>query len=447
MVPPTNLGYLANAVKKFGHKVTIIDGIKEKISLEGLRKKILVLKPDLVGISVFSCDVNTAKNYVNVIKKIDEKIYIVLGGSHVSGVEKKIFDDFPNIDFAFIGEAELSLPLLLGALSKNEKNFKKIPGLIWRNDSKINVNLPYFEDDLDKLGFPTWDLIDPRTYPKAPQGAVFRNYPIAPVILSRGCPYQCTYCAGKVVTGQKFRKRSIEHIMEEIELLYNKYMVREIHIVDDTFTLDKKRVYGFCNELIRRNIKITYTFPNGVRLDTLDEPLLIALKKTGCYAMSVGIESGDQKILNDMKKGLTLELIKDKIDLINKVGIDVNGFFIVGYPTETRQTILRTIKFAKKLNIKRAHFSSFLPLPGTEATEMLKKEGLIDKIDWSKLFYSDVPFAPKGMTKKELKKLQCRAFLEFYLRPKIIWYLLLEINSWTHFKALIRRSRDYVFGR
>ncbi|MDD5253486.1 MAG: radical SAM protein [Candidatus Nanoarchaeia archaeon] len=447
VVPPTSLGYLASAVRNSGNEVIIIDGTKEKLTPGKLSNSLNKINPDLVGITVFSCDINVVKNYINVIKKFNNNIHVILGGPHVSGVETEIFENFPGIDYAITGEAEKGFPMLLNQISKKTKNFKDIPGLIWKENSKINHNPSYFECDLDKLDFPAWDLIDPRTYPKAPQGAVFRNYPIAPMIMSRGCPFQCTYCASKVVTGQKFRKRSVDNIMKEVELLYNKFKIKEIHIVDDTFTLDRQRVIDFCNELIKRKIRITYTFPNGVRLDTLDEELLRLLKKTGCYAMSVGIESGSQEILNDMKKNLNLKLIKEKIDLINKIGIDVNGFFIVGYPGETRKTILKTIKFAKKLKIKRAHFSAFLPLPGTESTKKLKDNGKINKIDYSKLFYSDVPYSPDGMTRKELKQLQRRAFLEFYLRPRIIWYMILEIKTFDHLLSLLKRARDYAFGR
>jgi anaerobic magnesium-protoporphyrin IX monomethyl ester cyclase len=445
LVPPVNLGYLATSLRNHDYDVKIIDGIKDNLTIMSLKKRLRKINPDVIGITIFSCDVAMTKKYIKVINQFNSKIKVILGGSHVSGVGKEIFLDFPSIDYAVHGEAEKGFPMLLKTF-KSKSSVKNIPGLIYKDGKKIVKNLAYFEHNLDKLGIPAWDLIDPRTYPLAPQGAVFRNYPIAPIIMSRGCPYQCTYCASKVVTGMKFRKRSVESIMKEVELLYRKYGVKEIHIIDDTFTLDRQRVEDFCKELRLRHIKITFTFPNGVRLNTLDEPLLRLLKKSGCYAMSVGVESGSQKILDDMKKGLTLELIKEKIDLIDKVGMDVNGFFIVGYPTESRKTILQTIKFAKTLKIKRAHFSSFLPLPGTEITRQLKKQGLVKKINWSRLFYSGVPFAPPGMTKKELKDLQRRAFLEFYLRPRIIYYMILEIGSWTHFKFLMKRAKDYAFG-
>jgi anaerobic magnesium-protoporphyrin IX monomethyl ester cyclase len=445
VVPPVNLGYLATALRNNGHEPIILDGVKDKINDSKLLELITKYKPGAIGISLFSCDIKTVNTYIHMLKSNFKSLPIILGGPHVSAISQQIMYDFPEIDYAIQGEAESGLPKLLANIGSD--NLESIPGLIYRKNGIVKANKSYFEPELDKLGMPAWDLIDPRTYPQAPQGAVFRNFPIAPMIMTRGCPYQCTYCAGKVVTGSKFRRRGIDNIMEEVKVLYNDYGIREIHIIDDTFTLDRQLVEGFCNKLMSNNISITYTFPNGVRLNTLDEPLLKLLKKTGCYAMSVGVESGDQEVLNHMKKALDLNLIEEKIKLINKVGIDVNGFFIVGYPTETKHTINKTIKFAKKLKIKRAHFSSFLPLPGTEITNKLLADGTIEKIDYDKLFYTDVPFSPQGITKEELKKLQRKAFLEFYLRPYIIYCMVLEIRSWTHFKSLAKRAKDYAFGR
>ncbi|MCK4669676.1 MAG: B12-binding domain-containing radical SAM protein [Nanoarchaeota archaeon] len=445
-VSPVGLGYLVSALRKHDIDVELIDGVKDQFTVRRMKEKIKKNPPDVIGISFFSSDFSVIKEYVNAIKEINKEILVILGGPHVAGVKKQIFEDFNNIDFAFAGEAETHFPLFLKKIQNNE-DYTDTPGLIWKDRDQIKMNPSYFEEDLDKIGLPAWDLMDPRTYPKAPQGAVFRNWPIGSIVTSRGCPYQCTFCAGKLTTGQRIRKRSIENIMEEIELLYNKYGVREIHIIDDTFTSNKELVKGFCAGLKERDFKISLTFPNGVRLNSLDEEMLTLLKEAGCYAMSVGIESGNQKILNDMQKGLTLEIIEEKIKLINKFNIDINGFFIVGYPTETKETIMDTIKFARKLPIKRAHFSTFLPLPGTKATALALELGLLPKVDMDKLLYTDAPCPPKGLTSEDLKRFQRKAFFWFYIRPKHMIALLIEIKSWAHFKSLSKRAWDYGIKR
>lgn len=465
VVPPIGLGYLATALRKGGFEPNIADGIKEKLNLEKLAEKIKNEKPDAVGIQVFSCDAHTVKEYVSEIRKIDKNILVIVGGAHVAGVGKEVFDYFEGIHFAIAGEAETAFPMLLKKINSGEKDLEKVPGLIWKKGEKIHekqsfsgcrkirdfsciiANAPKFEENLDELGFPAWDLMDPRTYPQAPQGAVFRNWPIAPILTSRGCPYRCTYCAGHLTTGYNIRFRSVESVLGEIEMLYRDYGVREIHIIDDNFTFNRGRAVKICNEIISRGLDISLTFPNGVRLDTLDEDLLRLLKKAGCYSITLGIESGSQKILNDMKKSLKLETVEKKVALINKVGIDIMAFFIVGYPTETRETILETIEFAKRLKIKRAHFSTFLPLPHTEASEMLLKNGTIKEINYDTLFYTKAPLPPKGMTSEELKALQRKAFFEFYFRPHIIAGMAKEVRSPTHLKMLARRAWDYAFAR
>ena len=279
-----------------------------------------------------------------------------------------------------------------------------------------------------------------------PQGAFYKRFPVAPILTSRGCPYECAYCGSPVNMTRHYRMRSISHVLDEIEMLMQNYGVREIHIIDDMFSLKKERVLEFCDGLEKRKIDIAYTFPNGLRLDSLDKEILRRMKETGAYAFTVGIESGSQRILDAMKKKLTLELITSKVNLIRECGLEPSGFFIIGYPGETVDDIKATINFAKSLPLKRAHFSNFLPLPGTEATEMLYRAGEIETGNWDELSYYHVPYAPRGMSKEEIKKWQRYAFLSFHLRPSILAGLIKEIKSWRHFKAIMIRARDYLFS-
>lgn len=367
-----------------------------------------------------------------------------MGGPHVSGVKDDIFKEFKTIDYAFHGEVDTIFPLFLKNLL-NKGDVSNTKGLIWQKNGKISINPPHFEDNLDKIGMPAWELMEPRAYKGAPQGAVFRNKPIAPILTSRGCPYNCTFCANHITHGRKVRMRDIRLVLDEIEYLQKEYGVKEIHIIDDNFAANKTRVLEFCDGVLKRNLKFTLTFPNGIRLNSLDEEVLKKLKEIGCYSVIVGIESGSQKVLNDMKKSLTLDIIEKKVKLINHYGIDATGFFIIGYPTETPETIEATINFAKRLELKRAHFSLFLPLPGTEITEQLKKEGKLKDTDWSKLSYTNALFTPPGITPEQLKKYQHKAFHSFYFRPKIIFYMLREIKSMEQLKMLLKRAIDYGF--
>ncbi|HLP58872.1 MAG TPA: radical SAM protein, partial [Candidatus Deferrimicrobium sp.] len=271
------------------------------------------------------------------------------------------------------------------------------------------------------------------------------NFPIAPVSTTRGCPYSCTFCGSAVNMGKKLRSRSIAMVLKEMRLLYDNYGVREFHIIDDMFNFDKQRVLDFCNGIREQGMKISYTFPNGLRLNQLDREMLEMMKEMGAYSFNVGIESGSQRILDGIKKNLTLELIEEKVNLIVASGLEPCGFFILGFPGETEEDIKATIAFARKLRLKRAHFSNFLPLPGAEATRELLDHNELEKVDWGNLFYSKVPYAPRGMSPKELKAWQRRAYLSFYLRPVILFKMMREIKSLNHFRMTIKRMWDYLF--
>ncbi len=450
IIPPFSLGYLATAIRK-NHEVEILDGLKEKLTLEKFGQILKEKRFDVVGIQVFTFQVFQARDYLKTVKEILPQAKIILGGPHPSSSPLNIFDFFPETDWAFRGEAEIGLAKLLDLVAASEdtpKNLTEVPGLIWRNDGKTMVNEQIFIDNLDELGFLAWDLIRPDMYPLAPHGGFFKNYPIAPIIITRGCPFFCTYCAGHLISGKKIRSRSADNVIAEIELLYNKYGIREIHIEDDNFTFNRRLVEEFCEKLKEKKFNISWTCPNGVRLDTLTEDFLLLMKSSGLYSVSVGVESGSAKILKDMKKSLTKEQIREKINLIKKCGLEISGFFIIGYPTETKKDIIETINFAKSLDLKRVGFSLFKPFPGTEITKELLARGELRNMteeDWGRFVLADAVYAPPGFTKEEMKKWRKKALLSFYLRPRIIFKFLREIRNFSHLKLVLKRINSWLF--
>ncbi len=450
LIPPFSLGYLATAIRK-NHDVEILDGIKEKLTLGKLEKILREKRPNIIGIQVFTFHIILVRQYLDLIKSVLPEAKIILGGPHPSSGPLNIFEFFPKADWAFRGEAETGLARFLDLLAEDKANavtLKNVPGLIWRDGGRTIINEQIFIENLDELGMPSWDLVRPDTYPLSPHGGFFRNYPIAPIIISRGCPFSCTYCAGHLISGKKIRFRSADNVIEEIKLLCRQYGIREIHIEDDNFTFNRNLVMEFCRKLKENNLNISWTCPNGVRLDTLDKDLLLTMKDAGLYGISVGIESGSERILKDMKKNLTKETIKEKINVIRECGLDVSGFFIIGYPTETKNDIMETINFALSLDLKRAGFFIFKPFPGTEATGKLIKNGEIAEIsdeEWTKFILADVVYAPPGMTKSQIKNLRKKAILKFYLRPKIIFKLIKGIRNLEHLKLILKRIYSWLF--
>jgi radical SAM superfamily enzyme YgiQ (UPF0313 family) len=449
VVQPIGLGYLATALRKAGfNDILIIDSLKEKLKPADLPERLTGLKPDVIGFQAFSYDFSSVAGTIIRIKENLPASVVILGGPHVSATNKSVLEEIPQIDFAFVGEGEAGLPLLMKKILNDEKiSTREIPGLVYRASGNVYVNPRAVIKDLDVLGVPAWDLMVPAEYPDSPQSGFYERFPIASISTTRGCPYLCTFCGSAVNMGKKLRFRSIPMVLEEMRLLYYDYGVREFHIIDDMFNFKKQRVMEFCLGIRQHNLDIAYTFPNGLRLNLLDREMLQMMKETGAYAFNVGIESGSQRILDKMKKNLTLELIEEKVNLIREAGLDPCGFFITGFPGETKDEIKASIRFAKKLKLKRAHFSNFLPLPGTEATRLLVENKEIDRPARDNLFYSKVPYAPAGITKKKLKALQRRAYLTFYLRPGILFKLLLDIKSFNHFKLTLKRVWDYLFKR
>ena len=449
LIPPFGLGYLATAIRD-QHDVKILDGIKDKLSSDKFRSLLQEEPYDVIGIQIFTFHVASVRDYIKVAKEILPGAKIILGGPHPSCSPYNIFDFFSDIHWAFKGEAEIGLSQLLDFISSNRTsadNLSGIPGLVWRNRGETIVNPQIFVEDLDQFGIPSWDLLRPDKYPLAPHGAFFKNYPIAPIIVTRGCPFSCTYFAGYLVSGKKIRRRSVDKVIEEIKILYHKYGIREIHIEDDNFTMYNDLVYDFCKKLKENNLKITWTCPNGVRLDTLTKDLLITMKDAGLYSISVGVESGSDRILRDMKKSLTKEKTREKVQLIKDCGLEVSGFFIIGYPTETREDIMETINFARSMDLKRAGFSLFKPFPGTEATRQLIEKGELKEMsdeDWAHFVLADAVYAPRGFTRKEMRKLRRKALMKFYFRPKIIWRFISEIKNFQHFKIILKRIYSWL---
>lgn len=433
-------------LRKDKHLVTILDCPKERMGYKEYGNYIDKEKPEVIGLQVYTCDFSSAKRCFDIAKQLNRDAITIIGGPHPSGDPVGTMEIFKNVDFAFSGEAELGLPKLLKYIkSKDEPKLESIEGLIYRHEGKVIVNKQGRLSNLDDIPFPGWDLIDPRTYPIAPHGSFSKSLPTAPIITTRGCPFDCTFCAVKVNTGKKFRMRSIDNVIEEIMYLQKNFGIKEIHIEDDNFTLIRSRVMEFCEKLKRENITIDWACPNGVRLDTLDKELLLNMENAGCYSIAVGIESGSSRILSDMKKTVTLETIVEKTKLVASVSkIRMTGFFIMGYPSETRFDMEKSIEFSLKLPLHRAQFTNFMPLPGTEIYDRLIKRGEIAHryIKWDHYRLNRISYSPDGISQKELKQFTKKAIAKFYFRLPVILGALKEIHSPRQLQTVLSRAVD-----
>lgn len=427
--PPLGLGYLAAFLEEKGYPVEIYDGTIKKASLDDFLKAIEQFKPDLVGISVLTRGHNKVREMISVINKKFKKLPIVVGGTQITAAPKETLIDL-RADFAVIGEGEITLFELVKALEKGGNTLAKVNGLAYKTPGgKIKITRPReLIADLDSIPFPAWHLMPPKEYRIAPILEPGHAFPIVPVLTSRGCPYNCSFCASNVTWRRKLRFRSISNVLAEIKMLKDEFGVKEIHFCDDNLTMNIKRAKEMCNAMIKEKINLPWQCPNGVRIDSLTLPLLRKMKKAGCYAVGLGIESGSQEMLKMINKQLDLQIIPKVLQNLKKAGIESYGFFILGLPGETKETARQTINFALKKSFDRAWFNIFTPYPGSQAFADWIKGKNFNCIDWEKHDGSTAVMAGEDLTPKKIERLQKEAIRKFYLRPKVLFKVLIRLG-------------------
>ncbi len=445
--PPLGLGYLAAVIVRAGHQVQIIDAGREHLSWDDFTSLVKLEKYDLIGIQIFSYELPLAKRHIAIIKESSPESVVMVGGPHISGDPRGTMDYLEDLDFGFVGEAEIGLEhfLRLGKADYSDPDrLEEVPNLVWRREGRVMVNPRGPVQDPDEIELPAWDLMTPRSYPESTHGIFYRHTPVAPIITSRGCPFPCTFCAARALTGRVIRYRSVKNVIGEILLLRNRYGVREFHIEDDNFTWKREYVIAFCRKIIELGLDLAFALPNGIRLDSLDREVLTLMERAGFYSIAVGIESGSDRVLKLMKKSLTREVIRAKIELIREcTDMRVSGFFLIGYPGETEEEIRTTISFARELPLDLASFLITMPLPGSPLWDDYKKRDY-HKITWEDFIPSRVVPGVSDIPPESLKKLQRMATLRFYLRPKIISGIWGEIKNPNQYRVIFRRLREVL---
>ncbi len=440
--PPLGLGYLARILLDGGHAVTLCDAGRQRPTWEAFTRLVREGCFDLAGVQVFTRDVLSVKRHLDILRQVSPRTTLLVGGPHVSGDPVGTMELMPEADFGFAGEAEAGLQAFLrlsAAERLDPQALGGVPGLVWRRGAEVVVNPNQPPTDLDFLSFPAWEVMPPGSYPVAPHGLLCRQTPVAPLVTSRGCPFECTFCAGRSVATRHFRQRSVGNVMAEIELLVGTYGVREIHIEDDTFTLRRDYVLELCQRLAEARLDLALALPNGVRLDTLDAEVLVAMERAGFHSLAVGIESGSDRVLGLMGKGLTRDLIAEKVRLVKAhSSMALTGFFVLGYPTETEAEILESIRFAKELPLDHVTFTCCMPLPGSALWEDYRaRRG--GAVNWEDFFFYRAVEGLSDLPPARLRALQKRAMREFYLRPRILAAAAARLRSRDQLAFAARR--------
>ncbi len=415
---------IAGLLEENGFEVDIIDALVENITIENTVKKIIDFDPDVIGISTNISNFDTAEELCSRVKKLNNKIMTVLGGPYVTNKIDAVKNE--NVDYIIRGEAEFSF---LKLIKKNGKWDSDIPGLTIYKNGKIISNPISLIENLDEIPIPAWHLVPLKKYRPSPVN--YKKIPAIHMITSRGCPYDCIYCT-KTTFGRKVRFFSVERVRSELEVLKN-YGFKDISFWDDVFTLDKKRAMDISEELKNLNLKWNCL----TRVDCIDKKTLETFSRNGCYGIGYGIESGSEKTQRFMKKGFSLNQARKAIELTKSYGIKVKLLFMIGFPDETKEDIMKTINFAKEQEPDFTVFSIVTPLPGTELFEMVKDD--IPDTSKNSFSYHSMNFSiNKNFSYEELIEFQKLAYRKFYMRPSYMYKQLRNIRSFLDIKRDIR---------
>ncbi len=358
---------------------------------EDIGKYVKQSKPHIAGISCpFTSRFEYAKRTVEIVRRNAPSAKIVMGGVHPSVAPEQVMKE-SGVDFAIAGEGENVLLNLVSALDKKE-DYENIRGLSFRKDKDVVINRELdLSMDLDSIPHPARDLMDMESYIEQPVARwSWKKNRQTSVFTSRGCPQKCTFCAVHHINSRKWRGRSAQNVVEELEILKREYHIDSIAFEDDNLTADRKRMREICRLILEKDLKFTWCTPNGVAIDTLDRELLKLMKESGCAMLNLAVESGDEHILRDvMQKRLILDHVREIAYMCRELGIAANAYFVIGMPGETENSLQRSLDFAVSLPLKSIGVFIATPFPGTELYKWCLEKGYIDVKNYQKQFYDE----------------------------------------------------------
>lgn len=383
-VAPLGLAYIAGVLKKNGLEVKILDMTVEPLTKNGFQRFLESYKPNIVGFTAMTPFYPGVKNWIRLTKKVLPKAYTILGGPHATLLKEEILLEFSSLDIVVHGEGEETMLEIAQG-----KNLNTILGIAFRTPEFIKTNPPRpFIKNLDLLPYPARELLKLERY----------DLPLS-ILTSRGCPYGCIFCASSKIWGRSWRARSAQNVVDEIEYLYKKIFNprkksnhgANIGILDDTFNLNLGRAQEICDGIIKKKLNKKFAIGFwGMRADLINKELVTKLKKANCREIWLGIESGQQKILDNLNKNINLNQIRKGVKLIKEAGIKVGGNFMIGSPGETLSMARKSIKFAKELNLDRIGYTLIAPFPTTKLHKWVKSHGKFLSKNWEN--YAGFPY-------------------------------------------------------
>lgn len=429
--PPLGLLYVAAYLKKYSnYDVNVIDAQVEGLDYDGLKHKIVKGKPHVIGITTMTMTLIDVLKTARLVKEINPNITIVLGGPHTSLFPEETIQ-FSEIDFLVTGEGEEAFCSLVKSIDKGG-DVSGIAGIVTMVDGKIiNTGKRPYVKDIDKLPFPDRQLVPYKKY----TSLLAKGKSVTTIITSRGCPFKCSFC-DRPNMGKVFRARSATNVVDELEQCVQ-LGINEFLFYDDTFTVNKQRVLDICDMIRHRKLVISWDI--RARIDTIDEEMLVSLKKAGCYGIHYGIEAGSERILKVLNKQITIEKALEVFKLTKQIGLSTLSYFMIGNPEETIEDIDETFKVMKLLKPDYVHLTILTPFPGTKVYSDGIQKGIMEKDYWKE--FAENPeenFIPphwgENFTKNELNALLIKGYKSFYLRPVYVLKRIIAVRSLSELK-------------
>ena len=411
---PLGLGYLAAVLEQNEYKVDVIDCQAAKLSYEDFKSEIGKRQPNIVGVTSTTLTYKSGLQIAKIAKEVCPNCLTIMGGSHVTFWDENALKECPELDVVVRKEGENTLLELVQRLEAG-KSFHDVIGTTCRKDGKIvkNPDRPYIKD-LDSLPFPAhnlWPLETLRKY-----GTI-----VYPIMASRGCVFWCDFCTAVRMFGRNYRMRSPKNVVDEIEFLHKTYSANQFTFYDDAFTVDQDRTAEICHEIIKRKLKIKWDCET--RVDMVTKDLLLKMREAGCIAIWFGVESGSQRVIDAMGKGFSLTQTMNAFQWAKDAGLMTVAGVILGFPGETKESAMETIKLVEKINPDDVGYYIATPYPGTPMYELVKEKGLLKVTDFNKYDTATPTFESPEFTMEELREIREQAFHRFYIRPSYVLHM------------------------
>lgn len=434
-LPPLGILSIASYAETHGYSVRVLDVHAERLDDADVVSRVAEARPRYVGISVLTNMAIPAHYIARLCKRTVPDCVVVCGGVHAEAMPEAMLAN-SAIDAVVRGDGEDAMLEIL-----HGRPFAEVLGLSYRDGNEVIHNSPRpVEMDLDRFPMPAYHLVDFSHY--FPAVGSYRNLPAINMLMTRGCPGKCTFCNSAFTT---LRSRSAASVVEQIKLLRYRYGIRQVQFYDDTFTVAKTNVLGFCRKLVEDKVDVTWTA--YIRGDCFNEEMAAAMKRAGCHQVLVGVETGDEQIMHNIGKPINRARYVEAVKIAHKYGIEVRGSFIIGNIGERQETMEKTLQFAKDLDLDLFQLSVNTPYPGTQLYQYAVTNNLLTHTNWSEYGQGTVLVHLPDLTPEEIYAFERYAFRSFYLRPKMLLRQLKRVVHIRHLRDLLLAFWVLVLGQ